>query len=182
MIPCGPTLGSLRCATQLGRGLLRRGRLFARCWHPFLGETDGFASSSCRRPPVETRHLDSSLYPEARAVVCCATQPTLPTDRLALAPGRERSQCAAATVDALEAHALLRLLLARRDAEGRDECHRYGDQSPHTTPPLRRASRSASVLTCVAVRGFAARSGMVTMAASSLTAWRVAPRRRFSAS
>src|SRR6516164_9255042 len=152
MIPCGPTLGSLRCATQLGRGLLRRGRLFARCWHPFLGETDGFASSSCRRPPVETRHLDSSLYPEARAVVCCATQPTLPTDRLALAPGRERSQCAAATVDALEAHALLRLLLARRDAEGRDECHRYGDQSPHTTPPLRRASRSASVLTRIAVR------------------------------
>ena len=119
-----------------------------RCWHPFLGETDGSASaSSCRLPPVETLHLDSSQHPKARAVVCCATQPTPPARRLALGPGRKWPQCAAAAAGTLEAHAGLRLLLALRDGEGGDERRQYDDHTPsvHMSPPLRWASRPASL-------------------------------------
>jgi hypothetical protein len=84
---------------------------------------------------------------------------SIPDGEPCMTPHPTRSQladaetaAAAATAGTLEAHTLFRLLLALR-GEGRDECGRYDDHTPsvHTSPPLRRASRSASVLTRVAV-------------------------------
>src|SRR6516165_2483713 len=89
-------------------------------------------------PAFASFRVGSSQRPKARAIVCCATQPTLPAGRLALGPGRKRPQSAAATAGILKAHALLRLLLALRDGEDRDECRRYDDHTPsvHTSLPF----------------------------------------------